>query len=107
MSESVTEEPQGRHRQSAAGITLGRYGVLVAAGAFATTFAQQKVFALYPTTFLLKDHLHLKREDVSYFMFWAVFAWNLKPFAGILTDAFPLFGTRRRSYMILGAGLAG
>jgi MFS family permease len=107
MSETATQDPQGTPRESAAGITLGRYAVLVAAGAFATTFAQQKVLALYPTTFLLKDHLQLKREEVSYFMFWAVFAWNLKPFAGILTDAFPLFGTRRKSYMILGAGLAG
>src|SRR6266571_531454 len=106
MSESIAQEPQGRHRQSTAGITLGRYAVLVAAGAFATTFAQQRVLANYPTTFLLKDHLHLKREEVSFFFFWAVFAWNLKPFAGILTDAFPLLGTRRRSYMIIGAGLA-
>src|SRR5206468_778021 len=60
-----------------------------------------------PTTFLLKDHLHLGREQNAIFFFWATFAWNLKPLAGILTDAFPLLGTRRRSYMILGAGAAG
>jgi predicted MFS family arabinose efflux permease len=89
------------------GITLTQYAVLVAAGAFATTFAQQRVLANYPTTFLLKDHLHLRKEDVAVFFFWATFAWNLKPLAGILTDAFPLLGTRRRSYMILGAGAAG
>ena len=45
--------------------------------------------------------IDLKREDVSFFFFWATFAWNLKPLAGIMTDAFPLLGTRRRSYMIL------
>lgn len=89
------------------GITLKQYAILVAAGAFATTFAQSKVLALYPTTFLLKDHLHLRREDVAVFFFWATFAWNLKPLSGILTDAFPLFGTRRRSYMILGSVAAG
>lgn len=84
-----------------------RYAVLVAAGAFATTFAQQRVLGNLPTVFLLKDHLHLRKEEVATFFFWATFAWNLKPLAGILTDAFPLFGTRRRSYMILGAGAAG
>ena len=39
-------------------------------------------------------------------MFVSTFAWNVKPVAGLLSDAFPLFGTRRRHYMILGAGLA-
>ena len=87
----------------ATGITLSQYAILVAAGAFATTFAQQRVIANLPTLFLLKNHLHLGKEAVSLFFFWATFAWNLKPLAGILTDAFPLLGTRRRSYMILGA----
>src|SRR4029450_12919984 len=36
----------------------------------------------------------------------ASFPWNVKPLAGILSDAFPLFGTRRRHYMLLAAGLA-
>jgi predicted MFS family arabinose efflux permease len=89
------------------GITLTQYAILVAAGAFATTFAQQRVLANFPTLFLLKDHLHLRKEDVAVFFFWATFAWNLKPLAGILTDAFPLFGTRRRSYMVLGSLGAG
>lgn len=89
------------------GLGIWQYVILVAAGAFATTFAQSRVLAGLPTTFLLKDHLHLKREDVSFFFFVVTFAWNLKPFAGILTDAFPLFGTRRKSYMVLGAGAAG
>ena len=93
--------------QTATGITLSQYAILVAVGAFATTFAQQRVLANLPTTFLLKDHLHLQKEAVAVFFFWATFAWNLKPLAGILTDAFPLFGTRRRSYMALGAVGAG
>ena len=88
-------------------MTLTHYAILVAAGAFATTFAQQRVLANLPTTFLLKEHFHLKKEEVAFFFFWATFAWNLKPLAGILTDAFPLLGTRRRSYMILGSLGAG
>lgn len=89
------------------GISFGQYAFLVAVGAFATTFAQQRVIGNYPTLFLLKSGLHLKREDVAVFFFWASFAWNLKPLAGILTDAFPIFGTRRRSYMLLGAAASG
>lgn len=89
------------------GISLRQYAILVAAGAFATTFAQQRVLGNYPTTFLLKDHLGMSRQSVANFFFWATFAWNLKPLAGILTDAFPFLGTRRRSYMILGALTAG
>src|SRR4029077_14938157 len=40
------------------------------------------------------------------FLLIATFAWNVKPLAGIMSDAFPLFGTRRRHYMLLGAGMA-
>lgn len=91
----------------ATGITLTQYAILVGAGAFATTFAQSRVLANFPTLFLLKEHLHLGKEAVAIFFFWAAFAWNLKPLAGILTDAFPLLGTRRRSYMVLGSIAAG
>ena len=51
---------------SSTGLGLREYVILVAAGAFATTFAQQRVLGQLPTTFLLKDHLHLKREDVAF-----------------------------------------
>lgn len=85
---------------------LFQYIVLVGVGAFATTFAQLRIVGSLPTTFLLKDGMHLAKEDVALFFFWATFAWNLKPIAGILTDAFPLFGTRRRHYMIFGAVIA-
>jgi hypothetical protein len=51
--------------------------------------------------------LGLDRSSNSAFFFWASFAWYLKPLAGILTDAFPLFGSRRRSYILISATLAG
>src|SRR5438552_3827400 len=60
-----------------------------------------------PTTFLLKDYFHLEKEDVAFFFYWVTFPWNVKPLVGILTDAFPLFGTRRRHYMMLGSIAAG
>lgn len=100
------DTPDSDEQDRSRGIGIWQYIILVGVGAFSTTFAQQKVLALFPTTFLLKDHLHFKREDVSFFMFIATFAWNVKPFAGILTDAFPLLGTRRKSYMVIGSGVA-
>jgi predicted MFS family arabinose efflux permease len=84
-------------------IGLREYALLVGVGAFVTTFAQSRVLALYPTTFLLKEQFHLPKEGVAFFYFWVTFPWNVKPLVGILTDAFPLFGTRRRHYMMLGS----
>lgn len=89
------------------GMGAREYAIIVAAGAFATTFAQSRVLAQLPTTFLLKEHFQLQKEDVALFYFWATFAWNVKPIAGILTDAFPLFGTRRRHYMLIASLAAG
>jgi MFS family permease len=88
--------------------SLRVYLLMVAAGAFATTFAQQRVtLGNYPILFHLKRDLHFGREQVSEFFMWATFAWNLKPLAGVLTDAFPIRGSRRRLYMVLGGLLGG
>jgi predicted MFS family arabinose efflux permease len=84
-------------------IGLREYVLLVGVGAFVTTFAQSRVLGLLPTTFLLKEQFHLPKESVAFFFFWVTFPWNVKPLVGILTDAFPLFGTRRRHYMLLGS----
>lgn len=93
--------------RGANGMTLRQYSVMVAAGAFVTTFAQLRILAKFPLTFLLKEHFHLPQQDVAVFFFWATFAWSLKPLAGLFADAFPLFGTRRRHYMMLGSAFAG
>jgi predicted MFS family arabinose efflux permease len=82
--------------------SLRGYLLMVAVGAFATTFAQQRLIGTYPILFHLKERLHFSKEQVSEFFLWATFAWNLKPLAGVLTDAFPLRGSRRRAYLILG-----
>jgi predicted MFS family arabinose efflux permease len=86
--------------------SLRGYLLMVAVGAFATTFSQQRLMGNYPILFHLKERLHFSKEQVSEFFLWATFAWNLKPLAGVLTDAFPLRGSRRRAYLILG-GLVG
>ncbi|HXJ18948.1 MAG TPA: MFS transporter [Polyangia bacterium] len=83
------------------------YLLMVAAGSFATTFGQQRALGNYPILFHLKEHLHFGKEQVSEFFMWATFAWNLKPLAGVVTDAFPIRGSRRRIYMLLGGLVAG
>lgn len=87
--------------------SLRAYLVMVAVGAFATTFAQQRALGNYPILFHLKERLHFGKEQVSEFFMWATFAWNLKPLAGVLTDAFPIRGSRRRAYMLIGGLVSG
>jgi len=104
MSETAASANNAHERPQT---SLRAYLILVGVGAFATTFAQQRLIGNYPILFLLKEHMHFQKEQVSEFFLWATFAWNLKPLAGVLTDAFPLFGSRRRLYMLFGALLAG
>jgi MFS family permease len=80
--------------------------LVVAAGVLATTLAQTQVLARLPLQNLLKNELHVDRSANAAFFFWAGLAWYLKPLAGILTDAFPLFGSRRKSYILVSASLA-
>src|SRR4051794_30348715 len=103
MPDTPRTTPEGAAEKPLLGQQLTRigfsqYAILVAAGAFVTTMAQPRVVGRLPLPFLLKEHVHLKAAAVPFFFFWATMPWTLKPFAGILTDAFPLFGPRRRHY---------
>ena len=80
--------------------------IIIVVGVLATTLAQTDVLARLPLQNLLKNELHLDRTANAAFFFWAGLAWYLKPLAGVVTDAFPLFGTRRRGYLLAGATLA-
>ncbi len=54
-----------------------------------------------PLKFLLKDNLHCTAAAVSAFFALGAFTNYIKPLAGVLVDSVPLFGTRRRWYLIL------
>src|SRR5258707_10903708 len=79
---------------------------MVGTGAVVPTTGGPAVIGRLPFSLLLKTQLHFNAETLALFMFIATFAWNVKPIAGILSDSFPLLGTRRRHYMLFGAGLA-
>ncbi len=86
---------------------LRRDLLFIAYAAFVTTLAQTQVLGYQPIRLLLKNDLGATRTELAAFLFWSGLAWYLKPVFGLITDAYPLFGTRRRWYMIGSAVLAG
>ena len=66
-------------------------------------------YALYdlPLKFVLKEQLHLDARQISTFFALGVFSNYIKPLAGVLTDSVPLFGTRRRWYLLGSLTLCG
>lgn len=54
-----------------------------------------------PLKFMLKDQMHISAAMMSQFMFIGHSTNYIKPVAGILIDYIPLFGYRRRGYLLL------
>jgi predicted MFS family arabinose efflux permease len=88
-------------------MSLRRYMVLVGWGLVVTTLGQMKSLGLLPTQFLLKTDLKLSATEMAGFMSLAILPWSFKPIAGLVADGLPLLGSRRKSYLVLGAGGAG
>src|ERR1700675_3805226 len=99
--ETTTQKPQADSNP------LLSAAIVVFIAFVGTTLAQPQVLGRIPIQNLLKNELHVDRAANAAFFFWIGLAWYFKPFVGIITDAFQLFATPRKSYMILGAGLAG
>ena len=86
---------------------MRRMFFLITAGLFITTLGQPGVIGQLPFLFLFKNEFHFNAAQQANFFAIATFAWYLKPLAGLLCDSFPIFGTRRRSYLMLAAAVAG
>lgn len=56
--------------------------------------------------FYLKDDLHLDPAETAVISGFSSFPWLVKPLYGFISDTIPLFGYRRRSYLVL-SGLLG
>jgi predicted MFS family arabinose efflux permease len=85
---------------------LRRIAPLLAAGWLGTNLGI--AVADLPLKFLLKDQLHLTPPAIAGFFALGAFTNYIKPVAGLLADSIPLFGTRRRHYLLLslfGSGL--
>jgi len=57
-------------------------------------------------SFYYKDTLHLGPAELSLISSISVLPWVVKPVYGFVSDSFPLFGYKRRSYLVL-SGLLG
>lgn len=89
-------EPQGHHK---------RLMAMIVVGLLVSTFVSDSRHAKLPLQFLLKNHLHLGPTAMAAFFGLTSLAWYFKPVAGLLSDVVPLWGSRRRNYLIL-SGLA-
>ncbi|KAI4369639.1 hypothetical protein MLD38_018060 [Melastoma candidum] len=56
--------------------------------------------------FYLKDDLHLDPAETAVISGFSALPWLVKPLYGFISDSVPLFGYRRRSYLVL-SGLLG
>lgn len=88
-------------------MSLRRYMTLVGWGLLVTTLGQMVSLGDKPIRFLLKDQLGLSATQMAMWLWLALLPWSLKPIAGLLTDAVPLFGSRRKHYLVLSTLLAG
>lgn len=80
--------------------------VIIIVGVFATTLAQPQVMGRLPLQNLLKNELHVSRTANAAFFFWIGLPWYFKPLVGIVTDAVPVFGSKRRTYILVATLLA-
>lgn len=59
-----------------------------------------------PLLFYFKDVLHFDEAQMQYFAAITGIAWLVKPVFGFISDRFPIFGYRRKTYMVMMATLA-
>ena len=88
-------------------MSLRRYMTLVGWGLLVTTLGQMVSLGDKPIRFLLMDQLGLSATQMATWLLVALLPWSLKPIAGLLSDVLPLFGTRRKYYLVFSSLLAG
>jgi hypothetical protein len=106
MTAAALEPPAG----PASPATASRSGylqavMLIVAGFLATTLAQPQVLARLPLANMMKNELGLSRSAVAGFFFLCGLPWYFKIVAGIVTDAFPVLGSRRKVYLVAASAL--
>ena len=66
----------------------------------------QAGLATQPLFFLLKDEMRLSAAESATFFALIGIAWTVKPLYGLLSDLVPLFGSRRRAYLLVTTAMA-
>lgn len=72
----------------------------MAVGVFSTTFVQIQSIGSLPLNSLLMKKMGLNSNEAATFMSLVTLPWTFKVIAGLLVDGVPLFGSRRRSYLL-------
>ncbi|HUC85568.1 MAG TPA: hypothetical protein VL970_10280 [Candidatus Acidoferrales bacterium] len=72
----------------------------MATGIFATTFVQLQGLGYLPFNHLLMKNMGLDSNKAATFTSLAILPWTFKVVAGLLVDGVPLFGSRRRVYLL-------
>jgi MFS family permease len=80
---------------------------VMATGVFTTTFLQLQGLGQLPFFHLLMKNMGLDSNVAATFISLSMAPWMFKTIAGLLVDGVPIFGSRRRSYLILSALSAG
>lgn len=96
--------PKPKRSQPRDGTVL-RWAPIIVSSFLATSLAQTDVLK-QPLQRLLKDDLLAAPEAMANFFGIATVGWYIKPVLGLLSDSAPLWGSRRRSYLIAAALLA-
>ena len=91
----ATSSPPGDHR-------LWPVATVMATGIFATTFVQLQGLGYLPFNHLLKQ-MGMNSDQAATFFSLTMLPWTFKAVAGLLVDGVPLFGSRRRAYLLCSA----
>ncbi|XP_071729783.1 folate-biopterin transporter 1, chloroplastic [Rutidosis leptorrhynchoides] len=106
VSSSKTVPQKNRYSMS----SISCYGVDLTPDniAVAMVYFVQGVLGLarLAVSFYLKDDLHLDPAETAVITGLSALPWLIKPLYGFISDSVPLFGYRRRSYLVL-SGLLG
>jgi len=75
---------------------------------FAVVYFAQGMWSLpvQPITFALKERFGFSAAETAAFFSLTVIPWLIKPIYGLISDFVPLFGRRRKSYLLVTSALA-
>jgi MFS family permease len=95
--------PLAANEKTARDPRLWPVATVMATGVFATTFVQLQGLGYLPFNHLLQKVMGLDSNQAATFFSLSTLPWTFKIFAGLLVDGVPLFGSRRRGYLLLSA----
>lgn len=78
---------------------------VMATGVFATTLVQTQSLGYLPLNHWMKS-LNFDSDKAATFLSLAMLPWSFKTVAGLIVDSVPIFGSRRKSYLMLSGLLA-